>query len=521
HYQAFRWEADVMVGLGFLNTGGTFFYSEAHGVNADGTVVVGWSSSAGGDEAFRWTKTTGMVGLGFLTSGYRSEATGVNADGNVVVGVSSDSNSHYQAFRWTETGGMVDLGHLAGGTTDESQAHGVSADGKVVVGFSEMPNGYEAFRWTEADGMISIAQWLTDNGVTVAITPRFASAVNADGSVVVGIMMADPTSAFGEAFLARVSDTGSGLITLTDVGDSLSSTAEVVGTTLRTASTLVNGAHSRPMSRRVAVGQKTAWLAGDWGHDNHNSRDGSVGLAEVGVGHNFGLSQINVSLGKTWADQDLIHSGDIDADGKYVMVEGIFPVSEEKGVYATLGAYYHWGDNDIRRGYLNAGLADTSSASPDTQTWGLRARIDWENAFSAASTQFSPYANLTYTDISMDSYTESGGGFPAHFDSKSEDTTEVRAGLNAAMPIPGSAVQFVSNIEVTHRFDDEGARTSGQLPGLFAFDLDGQDYDSTWLKGGVGIEGQLGEGKVSLMLNGTTRGEMASAWLAASYQVTF
>jgi len=56
---------------------------------------------------------------------------------------------------------------------------------------------------------------------------------------------------------------------------------------------------------------------------------------------------------------------------------------------------------------------------------------------------------------------------------------------------------------------------------LFEFDLEGQDFDSTWLKGGVGVEGQLGDGKAFLMLNGTTEGEMLSSWVAASYQIAF
>jgi len=36
------------------------FYSEAHAVSADGSVVVGYSGSALGSEAFRWTREDGM-----------------------------------------------------------------------------------------------------------------------------------------------------------------------------------------------------------------------------------------------------------------------------------------------------------------------------------------------------------------------------------------------------------------------------------------------------------------------------
>ena len=118
---------------------------------------------------------------------------------------------------------------------------------------------------------------------------------------------------------------------------SLLSTDVAIQSALSTSNTLVNGAHSRPMSRRVAEGEKTFWVAGDWGNDNHDERDGSTGLAEIGFGYNFGPAQINVSMGKTWADQDMKFNGDLDIDGRYLMVEGILPVSEEQGVYATLG----------------------------------------------------------------------------------------------------------------------------------------------------------------------------------------
>lgn len=48
-------------GLGDLPGGNIF--SQAAGVSADGSVVVGQSNSASGGEAFRWTAGGGMVGL--------------------------------------------------------------------------------------------------------------------------------------------------------------------------------------------------------------------------------------------------------------------------------------------------------------------------------------------------------------------------------------------------------------------------------------------------------------------------
>jgi probable HAF family extracellular repeat protein len=142
------------VGLGDLFRGG----SQAEGVNADGTVVVGFDAVGGllgVNVAFHWTQAGGMAAIGpppGPDSGESSEAEGVNADGTVVVG-GSDTG----AFRWTQAGGMVGLGFLPGGTS--SNARGVNADGTVVVGGSSAtgtgPNA-EAFRWTQAGGMVGL-----------------------------------------------------------------------------------------------------------------------------------------------------------------------------------------------------------------------------------------------------------------------------------------------------------------------------------------------------------------------------
>lgn len=311
------------------------------------------------------------------------------------------------------------------------------------------------------------------------------------------------------------------LVTLTSLSSSLMSTASVLDSSLASTDMLINGAHSRPLSRLVAENEKTTWIAGDWGRDDHGNHDGSVGVAEIGGGYNFGPAQINLMIGKTWAKQSLVYGGNVDADGQYVMVEGIIPISKVQGLYATVGTYGQWGSADISRGYLNGGLANISTASPDTHIWGLRARLDLENAFAMKSVEFSPYIDLSYSHSHMDGYTELGGGLPAQFNSRSEHGTEVHTGLNSAMPISTTTLNLVANLEANHRFNDTGASSSGQVIGLFSFSLPGQSYESTWLKGGVGVEGMLGKGKASVMLNGTTRSAMSNAWLAASYQLIF
>jgi probable HAF family extracellular repeat protein len=171
--RAFRWTASGgMQDLGDLGGG----ESEAYGVSADGTVVVGGAFNAAGQwRAFRWTASGGMQDLGTLGVGW-SEAYGVSADGAVVVGQAQNAAWQWRAFRWTASGGMQDLGTLGG---DRSTAYAVSADGSVVVGRAQNAAGqWRAFRWTASGGMQDLGTLGGDRST--------AYAVSADGSVVVG-----------------------------------------------------------------------------------------------------------------------------------------------------------------------------------------------------------------------------------------------------------------------------------------------------------------------------------------------
>ncbi len=138
----------------------------ASGVNADGSVVVGFASTTSAEgttsaEAFRWTASTGMIGLGLLPSAAFnfSAATATNSDGSVVVGYGSNSASvtsgYYEAFRWTAATGMDGFWFLPGGKYSVAQS--TNSDCSIVVGFGvNSANNDEAFRWTAATGMVDL-----------------------------------------------------------------------------------------------------------------------------------------------------------------------------------------------------------------------------------------------------------------------------------------------------------------------------------------------------------------------------
>jgi probable HAF family extracellular repeat protein len=179
-WQAFRWtESTGLQGLGAKPTGDSDS-SEAHGASADGAVVVGYVGLYGTpSEAFRWT-AGGMVGLGYLEGGDQSEAYDVSGDGSAVVGWSTCPLGT-QAYRWTSGSGMVGLGDLPG-RQFMSVAYGISDDGSVVVGYSSSSGsmyGWEAFRWSESGGMVGL-------GNLPGGTSSYAWNVSGDGAVVVG-----------------------------------------------------------------------------------------------------------------------------------------------------------------------------------------------------------------------------------------------------------------------------------------------------------------------------------------------
>ena len=118
---------------------GSATHSAARAISGDGRVVVGLSSRSHlGDlqsRAFKWTHPDSMETLQGPDDGF-SEAHGVNRDGSVIVGQSWRPRSGvHHAFRWTQAGGtMRALPELAGSIF--IRALGASDDGDIVVGYS-------------------------------------------------------------------------------------------------------------------------------------------------------------------------------------------------------------------------------------------------------------------------------------------------------------------------------------------------------------------------------------------------
>jgi probable HAF family extracellular repeat protein len=350
-------------GLGDLS-GGTFS-SIASGVSADGSVVVGSSSSAFGFEAFRWTQGGGMMGLGDLPDDppYGSAATGVSADGSIVVGSSAvDIESshggppfltHYRPFRWTQGGGMVDLGLLRPAQDETGFGYAVSADGSVIVGMSgerepmTVPHG-KAFRWSAGGGMEGM-------GVLSGYSYSDAFESSDDGSVIVGRSWSGAhTFIAGEA--VRWSP-ASGLVGLGDLpGGNVNSAAYDVsadGAVVVGRGSSDSGTQAirwTPGGGMVGLGVLTAL---DWSAAEAVSADGSVVVGYSRNSSNSGIAFIcdmthgmrnlqdvlinDLGLGASLAGWTLTEANDISANGKFIVGTGINPNGNTEAWIAGLG----------------------------------------------------------------------------------------------------------------------------------------------------------------------------------------
>ena len=280
---AFRWTSTTgMVDLGTL--GGQF--SEAYGVSSNGSVAVGGANGTSSEDAFLWTGAGGMVSLGTL-GGPSSVAFGVNADGSVVVGQSFTAGGLFHAFRWTGTTGMVDLGTLGGAA---AQANAVSADGSVVVGYSN-PVGsgpYHAFRWTDTTGMADLG--------TLGGAFSTANAVSSNGAVVVGWSQNGTTDSHGNAnFRAFQWTSANGMVDLGTIG------------TASSAATAVNSNGS------VIVGYLQAGNQ-DTGAFRWTSATGMQSVQDILVAYGVNLSGLQITS-----------ANGVSADGTVITGEATYP----------------------------------------------------------------------------------------------------------------------------------------------------------------------------------------------------
>ncbi len=134
-------------------------YATPSAASADGKTVVG----AYNNQAFRWTATGGVQGIGFPlnavelcdnTCTLSSSASAISADGLIIAGqafTKQGTSNAWEAFRWTAADGFLGLGNISLYPYG-NVANGISDDGSTIVG--AQPGGSLGFRWTAATGLV-------------------------------------------------------------------------------------------------------------------------------------------------------------------------------------------------------------------------------------------------------------------------------------------------------------------------------------------------------------------------------
>ena len=170
--QAFRWsDSEGMVGLGWL-TGHNVSYSDR--ISGDGLTIIGSGqhrSVDNSDAQFIWTQATGIQALDVA-----EKVTAISFDGSVLAGETDHATGRNEAF--IKSGSTTTrLGFLE--TPDSgsnSNVGDISRDGSVVVGSSTSAEGGGVYRWTQANGMVALGDALAGS----------ASAVSGAGDIIVG-----------------------------------------------------------------------------------------------------------------------------------------------------------------------------------------------------------------------------------------------------------------------------------------------------------------------------------------------
>jgi probable HAF family extracellular repeat protein len=545
---AFRWtQAGGMVALGDLGGG----YSSARAISDDGSVIVGVSNS-GTNEAFRWTQATGMHGIGMLGAYTSSKAFGVSADGNVIVGTSGNLGGDWEAFKYTQAGGMINIGDLAGGAV-YAVANAASYDGSVIVGYSDSALGHEAYRWTQSTGMVGL-------GILTGGSYSRAFDVNSDGSVIVGVAgisggytaivwsqntgmqtleewLGIPLTGWSDTIANGISDDGTtvagygtspngtegfiakngqGLIGINDFTASLESINSSTAQSIANISMLLHGAHGHPGNRRAIDDKRVMWVAGDISSDNrHNSNDdGYIGEVGVSIKYNDQITY-SIAIGKILGKSELDYKGTIHNNGEYIIADTDIKPFKDIPLYSTTTLGYGKNDIEIKRGYDNGGVLTHSTGNTDEIFLAFKQRLQYQ--FET----FLPYIQYNHIQVRRDGYTESGGGFPAVYDSIRESVSDWRIGVDANFEL-NDLNTLVTTLETIHRAQEKGSGVSGQIIGLGSFSIDGREYDQDWMRATVGIEHIFeNNSRFTLTLNRTSKGEEQTFWSGFNYSISF
>jgi uncharacterized membrane protein len=487
-------------------------------------------------QAFVWTQATGMRELKNLPQdalhARDSDATAISADAKTIVGWSerpsrSDGEPYLEAVRWTRSGndwsvaqglGVFDLpASLAAKVQEDfsddieereiiplgSVALGVSEHGKAAVGYQAF--GYDterggqsqfrlAYFWSEDHGKTGryLGDVLKDEGVDIGPWVLFTATgvrekddffiIVGDGSNN-GELQDAPLPGY-IARLGRDPDSPSGFTTPTEQMISfteLSTAAMAIGTNVGNTLTGLNDMAENHRCIRPQDNLPTGWCFFTFGtamlFNGDGKTEGDQFSGDVGLAHYFTpVTSAGASIGGGVIDTDLHWDGGYRANDLHV--GGYLAHIPDTGLRLFgAGVWGDMSDVELTRGYLN-GLAMTySRGDTDGEGWGLLGRVGY--GFRAGNHLLTPFAEVSYTDASLDGYSETGGPFPTTFQGVETNTTTGRLGILEETDL-SPTIRVFGSAAWAHVLDSETPLVTGAVLDIFELSAHGGGGLTDW-----------------------------------------
>ena len=495
-----------------INIGLTASPSDVSNVNTEGKRVIPLLSYGTGNICYVDESTHAVTAGAHLESGSGIVSRmSINADGTLVAGTVS-TNNVARASIWNTSSGA--LTSLYQGTATASQVLGMNTSGSVLVGYGTFDGTAQALYWTGSGTsytMHNLLETLEEENVDMTgwnLTE--ATGASDDGTYIVG------TGRLSDSDVAFIANVPAGGLTTTEALYQSLGTMGQVGPAVAGMGQLSMGrlgsvsggqgmhfAVNTPGSSPAAAGKESGLSSGD-------EMPGRLDLWVVGtVGTNIELNGDDLGLhggvGLTWERGEWRAGGGLfgdsrDLDTSYNGNQDIQAVGpgafvayspEDTGLEFRLSGLWQTVNLDLRRGYINGSGYATSEGSTNADIFGLSGRVQWTKGVTDYL-DLTPFAEYTWQTTHIDGYSESGGPFPASFDSRDETSNSLRSGLRADAALIDK-VDTWAWIAWDHRFEDKSSGLGGTATGLGAFSYAGAKVDQDWADVGVGASWDISE----------------------------
>ena len=482
----------VMSDLGTL--GGTT--STARAVSADGKVIVGESYISGYSLNHAFVSkynasidTYSMSDLGTL-GGATSSAFAASADGKVIVGesyISGYSLNHAFVSKYnasTDTYSMSDLGTL-GGTT--SSARAVSADGKVIVGESRITGSSTRHAFASKYNAITDSYQMFDLGSLNNLNyDSIARGVSADGNTIVGYSYDNEGCNRLFIYYNFI------MLDVVDWMTSIGGPAGILPIVSSLTSLPMEGAHHRPLMSLDAMGKASqVWVTGDFGARSRTS-DSHTTSGEAGVSSTYGTLVAGVAVGYGEQNNDLLFGGSSHVSGQYLLGEIDVRLPDNKSIISLTAMFGDWKSDTLRSYGVGGGSVDFSHGSTNLDSASLRLRFDGPAQNILNGPSVTPFASFTWSRVSADAYSESGGSYDAQFNDQKHVSREGRLGLTSKFVL-NPETTLLATAEWIHRFDKSESGFTGTAikQDALAFDVAGAAITANQARFGLDVDHKL------------------------------